>query len=111
MQHSAKLLDETLPASNSSQSWLPDWELLSSWVAVMETGSISEAAIMLHVSQATISQRISRLEAMFAATLLDRTAKPAQPTPAGQQLFESAKDLLTRADEMIEGVRSMKRAS
>jgi DNA-binding transcriptional LysR family regulator len=40
---------------------------------------------------------------------LDRSTRPAQATAAGQRLFESAKDLLIRADQMMESVRSVSR--
>jgi DNA-binding transcriptional LysR family regulator len=88
----------------------PDWELLTSWVAVIETGSVSEAARLLRISQAAVSQRIKQLEAIFSTSLLDRSTRPAQPTAAGQRLFENAKDLLTRADQMMESVRNVSRA-
>jgi DNA-binding transcriptional LysR family regulator len=88
----------------------PDWELLASWVAVIESGSISEGARLLHISQAAVSQRIKQLETVFATPLLDRSTRPAQATAAGQRLFENAKDLLTRADQMMESVRNVSRA-
>lgn len=88
----------------------PDWELLASWVAVIETGSVSEAARQLRISQAAVSQRIKQLETIFSTSLLDRSTRPAQPTSAGQRLFENAKDLLMRADQMVESVRSVSRA-
>jgi len=94
----------------SDEQSLPDWELLTSWVAVIETGSVSEAARLLHISQAAVSQRIKQLETIFSTSLLDRSTRPAQPTSAGQRLFENAKDLLTRADQMMESVRSVSRA-
>lgn len=88
----------------------PDWELLASWVAVIESGSVSEAARLLRVSQAAVSQRVKQLESIFSTPLLDRSTRPAQPTAAGQRLFENAKDLLTRADQMMESVRNVSRA-
>jgi DNA-binding transcriptional LysR family regulator len=88
----------------------PDWELLASWVAVIETGSVSEAARLLRISQAAVSQRVKQLETNFATPLLDRSTRPAQATAAGQRLFENAKDLLTRADQMMESVRNVSRA-
>jgi DNA-binding transcriptional LysR family regulator len=84
----------------------PDWELLSSWVAVVEAGSISDAAHALHISQAAVSQRVKRLESVFATPLLDRTTRPARPTPAGWRLFEGSKDLLARANRMVESART-----
>jgi DNA-binding transcriptional LysR family regulator len=88
----------------------PDWDLLASWVAVIECGSVSEAARLLHISQAAVSQRIKQLETLFATPLLDRSTRPAQATAAGQRLFEHAKDLLVRADQMMESVRNVSRA-
>lgn len=88
----------------------PDWELLASWVAVVESGSISGAALLLGISQAGVSQRIKQLEKIFSTTLLDRSTRPAQPTAAGQRLLENAKDLLTRVDQMMENVRNVSRA-
>lgn len=88
----------------------PDWELLASWVVVIESGSVSEAARLLRISQSAVSQRIKQLETIFATSLLDRSTRPAQPTAAGQRLFENAKDLLTRADQMMESVRNVSRA-
>lgn len=84
----------------------PDWELLVSWVAVVEAGSVSGAAQALHISQAAVSQRVKRLESLLATPLLDRATRPAQPTPAGWRLFEDSKDLLARARRMIDSTRS-----
>lgn len=94
----------------TDQESRPDWELLASWVAVIETGSVSDAARMLHISQAAVSQRLKLLETIFATSLLDRSTRPAQPTAAGMRLFEHAKDLLTRSDQMMESVRNVSRA-
>jgi DNA-binding transcriptional LysR family regulator len=95
---------------HSDEHALPDWGLLASWVAVVESGSVSDAGRRLHISQAAVSQRIKQLESIFSTALLDRSTRPAQPTAAGQRLFENAKDLLTRADQMMEGVRNVSRA-
>lgn len=92
------------------QQLQPDWELLVSWIAVVETGSVSGAARILHVSQGAVSQRIKQLEAVFTTILLDRTRRPTLPTAAGYRLYEDAKELLTRADQMMEGVRRVSRA-
>lgn len=94
----------------SEKTALPDWELLTSWVAVVETGSVSEAARQQNLSQAAISQRVKQLEGLFATPLLDRSTRPAQPTAAGLRLFENAKELTTRANQMMESVRNVSRA-
>lgn len=88
----------------------PDWDLLVSWVAVVEAGSISDAASRLSISQAGVSQRIKALETTLGTALLDRTTRPARPTAAGQRLFEHAIVLLQGADQMVESVRNVTRA-
>ncbi|MBT2336728.1 LysR family transcriptional regulator [Variovorax paradoxus] len=96
--------------NSNSEKGLPDWDLLVSWIAVMESGSVSDAAQLLKISQAAVSQRVKQLETFFDTALLDRTTRPAQPTAAGQRLFEHAKQLLTQADQLVESVRSVSRA-
>ncbi|NPT39638.1 LysR family transcriptional regulator [Paraburkholderia xenovorans] len=88
----------------------PDWDLLASWVAVVEAGSISDAASRLAISQAGVSQRIKALETILDTTLLDRATRPARSTAAGQRLFEHATVLLQGADQMVESVRNVTRA-
>ena len=55
----------------------PDWDLLASWVAVIESGSVSDAARLLRISQAAVSQRIKQLENRFETPLLDRSTRDA----------------------------------
>lgn len=95
---------------SNAVSNLPNWALLASWVAVVEAGSISEAARRVELSQAGVSQHIKQLETMLGATLLDRSTRPALPTVAGQRLFDHASELLARAGQMTDGVRSLSRA-
>ncbi len=100
-----------MPRMNeSAPKHYPDWDLLASWVAVVEAGSISDAANRLAISQAGVSQRIKALETILDTTLLDRATRPARPTAAGQRLFEHATILLQGADQMVESVRNLTRA-
>lgn len=94
----------------SSPERYPDWDLLRSWVAVVEAGSISDAAERLAISQAGVSQRIKMLETLLSTALLDRATRPARPTAAGQRLFEHAAVLLQGAGQMVESVRNVSRA-
>lgn len=96
--------------NDSERPVLPNLDLLMSWVAIVETGSVSEAARLQNLSQAAVSQRVKQLEGMFATPLLDRTTRPALPTAAGQRLFESAKELTIRSSQMMESVRNVSRA-
>jgi DNA-binding transcriptional LysR family regulator len=88
----------------------PAWEQLGSWVAVVETGSVSAAATRLAISQAGVSQHIRQLEQDFDTLLLDRSTRPARATAAGQRLYEHAIELFGRADQMAESIRALTRA-
>ncbi|WP_312434612.1 LysR family transcriptional regulator [Achromobacter sp.] len=96
--------------SFSSTENYPEWSLLLTWVAVVEAASVSGAARLLGFSQAAVSQRIKQLEAAMSTELLDRSTRPARPTPAGELLFEHAARLLAQAGDMTESVRNLSRA-
>ncbi|MCW5630193.1 MAG: LysR family transcriptional regulator [Rhodoferax sp.] len=88
----------------------PAWEQLSSWIAVVETGSVSSAAARLGISQAGVSQHVRQLEQTFDTPLLDRSTRPARATASGQRLYEHALALRGQAEQMAEGVRALSRA-
>jgi DNA-binding transcriptional LysR family regulator len=68
---------------------------LRAFVAVAETGSISRAALRLHVTQSATTRRVQNFEAaMGGIALLDRRAKPLAVTPAGRQVLERCRDVL-----------------
>ncbi|MCV0440036.1 MAG: LysR family transcriptional regulator [Hydrogenophaga sp.] len=58
------------------------------------------AAQRLHVSQSTLSKRISELEAQLRHALFDRSGHRATLTEAGEQLLPLARRMLGLADEM-----------
>lgn len=89
----------------------PPWDQLSSWIAVVETGSVSAAARRAGLSQAGVSQHVRALEQRLGSELLDRGTRPARVTASGHRLYEHALDLLQRAHEMDEGVRSLSRSA
>lgn len=88
---------------------LPPLDLLQSWVAVVEFESVSRAAAHLGVSQAAVSQHIRSLEEHIGVSLLDRTFRPALPTPAGRRLHEDAARLLEQASQIASNARNVAR--
>ncbi len=67
---------------------------LQSFMLVVETGSMAEAARRLHVSAAAIAQQMRILEKEFKTPLLTRAGRTVVPTPAGHRLKASAPTLL-----------------
>ena len=52
-----------------------DWSILRDFIAVAETGGLSQAARKLRVSQPTLSRRIAALEEHLKAQLFQRTPR------------------------------------
>jgi DNA-binding transcriptional LysR family regulator len=101
----------SFPSMKSDLAAPPPWDQLSSWIAVVETGSVSAAARRAGLSQAGVSQHVRALEQRLGSELLDRGTRPARVTASGRRLYEHALDLLQRAHEMDEGVRSLSRSA
>jgi DNA-binding transcriptional LysR family regulator len=69
-------------------------ELLHTFVTVVEAGSLTAAAPRLFRSQSAISEQIRKLERRVGIRLLARGKTGATPTPAGERLFDHARNLL-----------------
>ncbi len=67
---------------------------LHSFLLVVETGSMAEAARRLNVTATAVAQQIRSLEREFGAPLLARAGRTVLPTPAGHRLAQSAPVLL-----------------
>lgn len=73
---------------------------LKLFVSIVETGTIAAAAEREHVAASAVSRRISELEAALKITLLRRTNKGVEPTPAGLALLNLARGVLHSLDEI-----------
>ena len=62
-------------------------------LAVARTGSISEAARQMCVSQPTMSHAVARAEKEFQTKLFDRGSYPLELTYAGKQYVEAAREM------------------
>ena len=68
-----------------------DWSLLRSFLAVVETGSLSAAATRLAMTQPTLSRHIRELEATIGVGLFTRSARGLDPTEAALGLADDAR--------------------
>lgn len=76
-----------------------DARLLRALVAVVDASSFTLAAERLNMTQSTISQQLARLEEAVGLVLVDRAARPVQPTPAGERLLGYARRILALQQE------------
>lgn len=81
---------------------------LSAFVAVLETGSFSEASKGMHVSQAAISGLIKELENRVGARLVDRSSRRISSTAVGDAFEPMARRVLTTLEEALEGLTNIK---
>lgn len=75
------------------------FRLLQVYVAVVRSGSISQAATQLHLTQPTVSLQIKRLTEAVGDQLLELREGGYQPTFIGKELFNAAQDALTRFED------------
>ena len=77
---------------------LPDLEAMAIFARIVETRSITAAAIDLGLSAATVSKALARLELRLGSRLLNRTSRRFALTDAGTALAERAARLLADAE-------------
>ena len=77
-----------------------DFKRLEYFCTLVEFGSFSKAATSLHMSQPPLSQRIRELEEELGVTLIHRTSRSFQLTPAGEKLYHRAQFILSYVHSM-----------
>ncbi len=74
-----------------------NWDQYQSFLAVIDTGSLSGAARQLGMSQPTIGRHIDVLEQRIGATLFVRSRHGLSPTDAAQNMIVHAQSMATAA--------------
>ncbi|MEV8325941.1 LysR family transcriptional regulator [Kitasatospora sp. NPDC056731] len=70
-------------------------------VAIIDTGSFTDAGPELGISQAAVSRNLHALEQFLGVRLLHRTSRTIAPTPAGVRVLARARVLLAGADDLV----------
>lgn len=86
------------------------FQAMKTFVRVVEAGSFSAAARLLHVGQPAVSKTVAQLEDEIQVRLLMRSTQRLTPTEAGQRFYERAKVALQEADEAELAARGAGRA-
>ncbi len=82
-----------------------DLALLRSFVAVVESGSVLNAAARVGRSQSAVSMQIQRLEAEVGRPLFNRSGRTLRPNSTGEELLLHARRLLRLSDEALASLR------
>jgi DNA-binding transcriptional LysR family regulator len=72
---------------------------VAAFIAIADTGSISEAARRLGVSKSVASERLSELERALGATLIHRTTRKLAITEDGTAFYQRARRILREVSE------------
>lgn len=76
-----------------------DWDRLRIFHTVAESGSFTSAGAQLNVSQSAVSRQIRALEESLNVSLFTRHARGLVLTQEGQELFETAREVVHKIDE------------
>jgi LysR family transcriptional regulator for metE and metH len=72
---------------------------LQTLLALLESGTLSGAAIRVHLTQSALSHQIKQLEDYYDASLFERKTQPVRLTPVGQRLHALALNVLSQVAE------------
>ena len=76
------------------------------FVEIVDAGSFSRAAGVIHVAQPALSQQMAELEQRMGVSLLQRSARGVRPTEAGEALYREANSILRKLERLPGVVRS-----
>lgn len=79
----------------------PTLRQLRTFIAAVETGSITEAARLLNLTQPAASQQLRELERILSGRLLDRADGRVIPTAVGQAILDTARRAQLAAADMV----------
>lgn len=86
-----------------------DLRHLRTFVTVAELGTVSKAALHLHIAQPALSRQISDLERELGLTLFDRVGRRLFLTGAGEQLLGNCRSLLGSVTSLGEQAQLLRR--
>jgi DNA-binding transcriptional LysR family regulator len=80
---------------------MPTLRALECLVAVLDAGSITEAAAALHMSQPALSHQLAALEKELGAAVVERLPRGVRATTAGRAIEADARVALAAADRVV----------
>ena len=84
-----------------------DTQNLQAFLLVAETGSFSQAAERLHLTQPAVSKRVALLEDQLQAGLFDRIGRNVSLTEAGKALLPHAQRVQQELRQAVQSVRDL----
>jgi DNA-binding transcriptional LysR family regulator len=88
-----------------------DEHRLKCFAAVYELGSVSAAAVRLHMTQPPLSMLLRKLEDELGVQLFDRSSKRLVPTEVGQLFYVRARAMLANMESTRRELRKVERGA
>lgn len=82
-----------------------DLNLISLFVTLVEAGSFTKAGKLLKQPKSTVSRRVAILERELGVTLLYRTTRQVQVTPAGLEFYETCRQQIFGLQTAMENTK------
>lgn len=82
---------------------------LKYFVKIVDVGSLTQAADLLHIAQPALSQQLATLEGEVRQQLLLRTKRGVTPTEAGKVLYRHAQLILRQCDQAMVDMQAASR--
>lgn len=83
------------------------WSHIHCLGVLARSGSFTATASRLHISKASVSQRIAELEQAAGIPLVRRTTRSVRLTEAGQRLVDGTADAFGRIEQSFSGVKDL----
>lgn len=86
---------------------MPSLDRLQEFAAIVDAGSVSEAARALDLPRTSLSRRLSALESDLGVRLMHRQTRRLVLTPAGEELYRRARRVVAEADAAWASLRQL----
>src|SRR5262245_31741270 len=82
------------PAQEQAMSALIDVDQLRTFIAIVETGSFTKAAEVVHKTQSAVSMQMKRLEERLGRPIFARDGRASKLTEDGERLLDYARRIV-----------------
>ena len=76
-------------------------EIFRTVIAVLETGSLTKAALKLGLSQPAVSSQVKRIEQIVGGSVFRKTANGSFPTELGKLVIANARKILSANEQTL----------
>lgn len=97
----------TPPSASGRMVWNLDWNLIRTFLVIVEQGGITAAANALRLKQPTVSNALRRLEGHLSKRLILRGPARFEVTPAGLLLYDEAIEIFGSISRLGTLIRDM----